>query len=240
MKEAQQLENYAHDIALAQEKLQSTIGDVFQTEISLSECTGGQSSDSIKAENAAKLRNLERILISRFINDPTHLNKEAERSIRLNGLYLTVDCLQNFSIDKLVGQATDDESNNRDEFNKRCFNIIEVNLSKNSLNSPPVNLLKLFTNLEVLDLSENHFEAVNLIDLSRFARLKEINLSNNYLKWFIPTEKNRDGINLDEEALLSELVSSANMFFTVEKLNLANNQLISANCVIVSQFRNLK
>lgn len=255
----------SQEIAVARQKLQHTIEDVFKTQI---ECGSRGSIDPNKIENGAKLRNLERILMSRLLlPDQTqsrrgsHESKEDlltkdttttdDRSLLLlSGLDLTVDCLADFSVENLNGQTTLD--NEKQALNAKCMSILDINLSKNSLRSIPIALIGMFANLEVLDLSENHFESVYLSHLSRFGRLKKINLSSNFIKFFTnnPTDKPpAETTNTTADQFWSPPStmsfdpidsSKSSLLFTVEHLNLANNQLVSSNCIIISQFRNLK
>lgn len=168
--------------------------------------------------------------------------KEANKTLNLSNLYITTDCLTNFSLDSLFQHRFSSDSSDeafdvtslQDAFLTKCLHVVEICLNKNGLRSLPTNLISAFSNLEIIDLSDNRFEAVNLLDLSKFGRLKEMNFSNNFLKWFMPTDKNS---NETIEDNLSELDS---FFSTIEKLDLSNNQLSNSNCIIISQFRNLR
>lgn len=247
-------ENFAHDIALAQAKLRNTIDDVFKVEANC------ETPNSIEQENYTRLKTLENILINQLTTDDD--NNEFDQSfnlsssssnsyidhqqaLRLSGLYLTNECVANFSFTNLLSPTTTTNSvdQNRGEIERNCLRISFINMSKNSLKSVPLNVLGLFENLEVIDLSENQFEAINLVGLSRFRRLKEINLSSNHLKWFTPTEakvypsvRSNDG----EESCLELNELSSSLFLSVHSLNLANNDLVSSNCLVISQFRNLR
>jgi Leucine-rich repeat (LRR) protein len=155
----------------------------------------------------------------------------------------------------------------RFNFISNIKNITFVCLTKNNLRQMPVSLVSIFTNLEIIDLSENQFESIDLISLCSFNKLKEVNLSSNLLKHFKPTlvteaasktKTDDQSFFLTRQAAVSSArydfdeaettpefrehlrALSKTLFVTVERLNLANNDLASVDSTIVSQFRNLK
>ena len=188
---------------------------------------------------------------------------EPEKYLYLNNLSLNNECLNAFSSDNLLKSKTinnqTDSSNEQQQNsletykNMDHFNLIQnsnkihiINLSQNRLTKLPINLLNMFNHIELIDLSENYFESIHLVYLSRFNSLKEINLSSNMLKSFRPAETTNTPMFSSDEAHAEEVYHenlqklSTTLFVTVERLNLANNQLKSSNCLIISQFRNLK
>lgn len=237
----------SQEIADARQKLQHTIENVFKNQIECCVIT-----DPIKIENSTKLRNLERILINRLgIGDekitettdainPSNHHDEDNSLLVLSGLDLTEDSLANFSIENLYSVSL--VNCDKQTLATRCLKIMTINLNKNKLRSIPNRLIDFFGNLEVLDLSENHFETLYLKELSRFVRLREINLSNNYLKLFAAKKQaDDDFISSYCDDRLNVLDGpTSSLFFTVEHLNLSNNKLAGSSCIIISQFRNLK
>lgn len=185
---------------------------------------------------------------------------EKEGLINLNSLNLTNECLNQFSIKRLLSKTASTvilEDKLTSIQNKDFLNLMNnakkiriINLTKNSLKRLPLQLLNMFENLELINLSDNNFESINLISLIEFSSLKEINLSNNFLKSFksaiVVKEKVKDEIFDDEgqedyNNLDSKNDDSSNpLFFRIERLDLANNQLKSGNCLIISKFKNLK
>lgn len=248
IEEAQARILMSQEIADARQKLQHTIENVFKNQL---EC--GVITDPIKIENSTKLRNLERILINRFgignekiteANDTaanlSDHHDEDNSLLVLSGLDLTEDSLENFSIENLYSVSL--VNFDKQTLASRCLKIMTINLNKNKLRSIPNRLIDLFGNLEVLDLSGNHFEALYLKELSRFVRLRELNLSNNYLKLFAANKQEDDDLmsSYFDHHLNVLDGSTSSLFFTVEHLNLSNNKLAGSNCIIISQFRNLK
>lgn len=146
------------------------------------------------------------------------------------------------------------------DYNKLIENarrVRVVNLSKNSLRSIPISLIENFVNVQSIDLSENNLEMFELITLLKFDKLKEVNLSNNIVRFFkavirdpldtmetsrtnlTPRNENDMTIGHDSDASFYSQFN-ANLFNSIERLNLANNRLKCVNCLIISQFRNLK
>lgn len=191
-----------------------------------------------------------------------------DKILNLNNLNLNNECIMQFSIKKLLRthekgadlstQSEEEEEeddpieNHQSTFrfeSQDHFNLIQnmskikyLNLGKNSLKSLPINLINKFENLELLDFSDNLFESIDLVSLTKYKELKELNLSNNYLKWFTPHKATNSINDENDEQKLREGCEelSKNLFNTIERLDLANNQLMTSNCLILSQFRNLK
>jgi leucine-rich repeat protein SHOC2 len=178
-----------------------------------------------------------------------------EKSLFVNKVHLNDECLRHFSLKRLKSHTKsnrNDNSNNNEDNNNDWLQITQninkielIDLSKNNLRTLPINLLAMFKNLQIIDLSENSFESINLISLTRFTSLKELNLSSNMLKWFTANIEN----TIDDQIVESfkdqkqddkENPISTTLLVSIERLNLANNQLESSNCLIISQFKNLK
>ena len=137
------------------------------------------------------------------------------------------------------------EFKNQDHYNliQNANKIHYLNLSQNNLSRLPNALLNMFSNIEIIDLSENLFESIHLFGLVRFRSLKEINLSCNMLKVFKPTDTLEPELmdeTMDEAYQESLAKLATTLFLSVERINLSNNQLKSQTCLLVSQFKNLK
>jgi Leucine-rich repeat (LRR) protein len=189
---------------------------------------------------------------------------ENENVINLKNLNLTTECLNQFSIKNLLSKPVSKNEMNiiiDDKMisvqNEDYLNLINnskkirlIDLTNNNLKKIPIQLLNMFENLELINLSDNNFESINLISLVKFSSLKEINLSNNYLRSFksasLINEKINEEIDDDDDDqdyynMDSKSDDLSNpLFFRIERLDLANNQLKSSNCVIISKFKNLK
>jgi Leucine-rich repeat (LRR) protein len=204
----------------------------------------------------------------------------AERCLFLSNLYLNNESLNKFKIEDIMADATTEETNTdrnqkvlttyspeeRFNFSSNIKRITFVCLTKNNLKQLPVSLVSIFQNLEIIDLSENQFESIDLVNLCCFSKLKEVNLSSNLLKHFKPTlisneDEKREQFFLTRQAISSSSSNSIqeadssgetsefkqhlshlakSLFVSVERLNLSNNSLVSVNSALVSQFKNLK
>jgi hypothetical protein len=148
----------------------------------------------------------------------TNENSESkEKTVNLNDLNLTSECLNRFSFKSLESKITSTkkaEMRNEDfaNFVQNSKKIKILNLTNNSLKRLPIQLLSLFENLELINLSENNFESINLIGLVKFSSLKEINLSNNYLKSFKAAGLVTSNGDEDDEAKIDDRVQVISFF----------------------------
>ena len=193
----------------------------------------------------------------------------AEQCLFLSNLYLTSECLDEFRmttdlsrenrqgelIMRSKSEKFSDEENS--SYKANLNKITFICLTKNNLKRLPVGLISAFANLEIIDLSQNQFESVDLVNLCQFRKLREINLSGNLLRHFKPNLVSSDKTVVenffitstrplssdsthDDEYKVNIKKLSETLFLTVQRLNLSGNSLVSSQSLIVSQFKNLK
>jgi hypothetical protein len=197
----------------------------------------------------------------------------AERCLFLSNLYLNDESLEKFKIEGIMSDERDEANRSkpvtvyspeeRFNFTSNIKRITFICLTKNNLKQLPMSLVSIFQNLEIIDLSENQFESIDLVNLCAFAKLKEVNLSSNLLKHFRPSLiSNEEQEKEEQQFFLTRQVSSTRsgrddksetsefkehmnrlaktLFVSLERLNLSNNSLVTVNSAIISQFKNLK
>lgn len=204
------------------------------------------------------------------INDDKEFLDLAEKCLFLSNLFLNSDSIEGFGLKSVIeenGSRVHNEETGetrskvgveeRLNFANNLNKITFICLTKNNLNRLPVSLINPFENLEIIDLSENQFESVDLINLCKFAKLKEINLSSNLLKHFMPNLVSMVDTSQASYASFSSSMSSSKtenndefkshleklaktLFTSVERIDLSNNSLVSSTSVILSQFKSLK
>ncbi|CAF0737164.1 unnamed protein product [Brachionus calyciflorus] len=175
--------------------------------------------------NEKRLEYFNHSLLNRFC-----YTESEDRLLNVTNLDLNDETISHFTLPKLtslLNLSEKDTYSSQELFNlNQNIKIINyLSLRSNNFKQLPYNLIDLFSNVNLIDLSENLIENLNLPYLNKFTCLKELNLGNNRLKVF---------------GDLASVTMNEPIFTTLEKLNLSSNFLTSATSVLLSQFKNLK